>query len=112
MEEIKDLSDKIEKHVSGELPVAVSVDETVSVEVHESSSVPEITKALNAVTITADDASGAAEMKDHDPTAVDLSEAVVEQIIDTFGAAIADAIQTDQDREIADACAALKQKHR
>ena len=53
--------------------------------------------------MAADDTSGDAELKDHDPTAADLGEAVVEQIIDTFGAAIADAIHNDQDQEMADA---------
>ena len=54
----------------------------------------------------AGDTSGDAEMKDADPSAADLGEAVVEQIIDVFGAAIAGDIQNEQDQEMAEAKAA------
>ena len=87
-EDIKELSDKIEKYVSGSSPVVQSV-ETHGMEVDESSSVPEVTKALSDVVLNANDTSGDAEMKDSDPSAADLGEAIVEQTIDAFGTAIA-----------------------
>ena len=54
----------------------------------------------------AGDTSGDAEMEDAGPSAADLGEAVVEQIIDVFGAAFAGDIQNDQDQEMVEAKAA------
>ena len=88
-EEIKELSDKIEKYVSGSSPVAQSSETHVSMEVDESSNVPEVTKTLDDVVLDAGDTSGDAEMKESDPNAADLGEAIVKHVIDVFGAAIA-----------------------